>query len=129
MNLTKTRRIEITTFRRTTRISSDVPEVNLSEQSSQDQKVGPPSTDAVSARIEQLDVVDAVLSSIDDQRSPELSELIERLVVSDSDTRRAAQHDGRSRNGFYSKLRPLRLSLKNLKPIGSKSLTKGPKSQ
>jgi hypothetical protein len=129
MTLKKTRRIEITAFRRTTRISSDVPEFDLSEPFSREQNDELLSTDAGSPRIEQLDVVEVVLSSADDQRSPECPQLIEKQVVSGSDSRRTAEHRGRSRNGFYSQLRSFGLSVKNLKPIGSKSLTKEHKSQ
>ena len=111
----KTRRIEITAFRRTTRISRGAPETELCEESSQNQTDGLPSIDDGSAKIEPLDVVEAVLSSVDDPCSLEFPQLIEDLVVSAGDASRAAQQVGRSRNGFYSKLRSFGLSVKNSK--------------
>ena len=111
----KTRRIEITAFRRTTRLSRGTPQIELSEEFSQNQTDGLRSTDDCPARIEQLDLVEAILSSVDDGRSPEMPQLIEALAVSDGAAARAAQEVGLSRNRFYSKLRSLELSVKNLK--------------
>ncbi len=128
MTLRKTRRIEITAFRRTTRIYSETPEIKVSEEFSQNQTEGLPSIDDRPARIEPLDVFEAALSSVDDPCSPEFPQLIEGLVVSAGDVARAPQQGGWSRNRFYSKLRSLRLSVKNLKPIRIESVTKEHKS-
>lgn len=111
----KTRRIEITAFRRTTRISGDGPEVKLGKEFSQNETDGLRLPDDGSAGVEQLDLIEAILSSVDDARSPELPRSIEALVVSDGDAALAARRVGLSRNRFYSKLRSLGLSVKNPK--------------
>jgi hypothetical protein len=67
------------------------------------------------ARIEPLDVFEAVLLSVDDPCSSEFPQLIEELAVSAGYVARAVQQGVWSRNRFYSKLRSLRLSVKNLK--------------
>ena len=115
MTLKKTRRIEITAFRRTTRISSETPEIKVSEEFSQNQTDGVPSIDDDPARIEPLDVFEGALSSVGDPGSSEFPRLIEGLVVSAGDVARAAQQGGWSSNRIYSKLRSLRLSMKNLR--------------
>lgn len=111
----KTRRKEITAFRRTTGVSRDSGEKNISEEFSQNRAAGLSSTDDGAASIEPLDVFEAVLSSVDDPCSSQFPQSNEDLVVSVGDAGRAAQQVGRSRKGFYSKLRALRLSVKNSK--------------
>ena len=109
----KTRRIEITAFRRTTTVYVDRYGARSSNQS-------PPRVDVTnsseerSAQFIDTDLLEAMLSS-DDARSRELTKLIEALVISDGDSARAAQQVGLSRNRFYSKLRSLGLSIRNLK--------------
>ena len=126
MTLKKTRRIEITAFRRTTSFSRDALQIKLTKEFSPDCLT---STDDGSARIEQFDLIETVLSSVDNPGSPELPQFSEKLVVSPGDAAHAAHEVGCSRNGFYSKLRSLGLSVKNLNPIRAESVTKAHKSQ
>ena len=129
MTSKKTRRIEITAFRQTTRISRHAQQIKLSMEFSPDQTDCLTSTDDGPARIEQFDVIETVLSSVDDPGLPELPRFVEQLVVSVGDIARAAQRVGWGRNGFYSKLRSLGLSVKNLKSIRGESVTKAHRSQ
>ena len=110
----KTRRIEITAFRRTTTLSADEPDARLTERVPESQNGELSFADDCSARGEQVDVVEAILSSADNVRSPELTRLIEALVVSNGDGSPAAQQVGFSRKRFYAKLRTLGFSIKNL---------------
>ncbi|HXI92500.1 MAG TPA: hypothetical protein VNO24_21025 [Blastocatellia bacterium] len=116
----KTRRIEITAFRRTTRISSETPEIKVSEEFSQNQTHGLPSTDDDPARIESLDVFEGPLSLVGDPGSSEFPQLIEELVVGAGDVACAAQQRGWRSNRIYSKLRSLRHSMKNLRANGNR---------
>lgn len=110
----KRRRIEITAFRRTMTILADEPDSRFDKQSPAQVNATQPSDDR-SAQFDETDVAEAILSTINDALSPELTRLIEALVVNNGDSLRAAEQVGLSRKGFYSKLRSLGLSIKHLK--------------
>lgn len=112
-SLKKTRRIEITAFRRTTRVFADGSDVRAGDQPAPSIDVTS-SSEERSAQFIDTDLLEAILSS-DDARSRELTKLIEALVISGGDSARAAQQVGLSRNRFYSKLRSLGLSIRNLR--------------
>jgi DNA-binding NtrC family response regulator len=110
----KTRRIEITAIRRTTTFSVDAPDARPTDQPLHKGDGTHPWNDG-SPRFLETDLARAILSSADVNWSPELTNLIDALVISDGDSARAASRLGLSRSRFYSKLRSLGLSIKNLR--------------
>lgn len=110
----KTRRIEITAFRRTTRVSVDEVNAGSSNQPAPQVDVTQ-STDEASVRIVETDSAGAILSSVDDVASHELAHLIGALVESNRDSAPAAQEVGLSRSRPYSMLRSLGVQIKRLK--------------
>ena len=121
--LKKTRRIEITAFRRTI-ISGDGPDGERSNGLPQSQADRLRSIEGHPAQFEQSDLVEAILSTSHDASSSEWTHMIEALVASKGDGSPAAQTLEVGRSRFYSKLRSLGLSVKNLRTnlnrIGSK---------
>ncbi len=95
-------------------ILADEPDSRFDKQSPAQVNATQPSDDR-SAQFDETDVAEAILSTINDALSPELTRLIEALVVNNGDSLRAAEQVGLSRKGFYSKLRSLGLSIKHLK--------------
>lgn len=87
-NLRKTRRIEITAFRRTTTLyagepdeTADEPDAGLTERLPETQNRGPNSADDCSAQGKQIDLAQTILSAADSVSSPELTRLIAALVI------------------------------------------------
>ena len=91
VSLKRTLRIEIAAFRRTITVSGGEPDARGSERVPQGQDGGPHAADDYSAEDKQIDVVQAIRSSADNVRAPELTRLIEALVVSKGDGSHAAQ--------------------------------------
>ena len=116
-SLKKKRRIEITAFRRTVTISAGPPAATPGKEAPQCLDSKPCPADDPLAQLKQADLVEAILSSIDDGRSPELEHLIEALVVSNGDSARAAEQVGLSRTRFYSKLRSLGVPVIRLRKL------------
>lgn len=110
----KTRRIEVTAFTRKTTVFVGEAEVKLSDQPPRQIDVTR-SSDERSARFLETDLVEAIFSSADVEASPKLTGLIEALVISNGKSAGAAGQLGLSHSRFYSKLRSLDLSIRNLK--------------
>ncbi len=109
----RTRRVEITAFRWTTTASAAEPDAGFSNQRSSQVDVKNSSVHRLSQFIE-TDLAGALIVSVDDARSSELTQLIDALLVRNDDTPRA-QQVWMSRNRSYSKLRMLGLPLRQLK--------------
>jgi DNA-binding NtrC family response regulator len=111
--LKKTRRIEITAFRRQVTIySGDEHRIDANDPS--------PSRDESRPNIDAADRLTIDLgerrdASLDDARAGELVLLAEALIESEGKTSVAAQKLGVNRSSFYSKLRSLGLSITNVK--------------
>jgi transcriptional regulator of acetoin/glycerol metabolism len=111
--LKRTRRIEITAFRRQVTIySGDEYRINANDPS--------PSRDESRPNIEAndrrtIDLGEGCDATLDAARAGELSLLTEALIESEGNTSVAARRLGFSRGSFYSQLRKLGLSLRQLK--------------
>ena len=103
----RTLRIEIAAFRRTITVSGGEPDARSSERVPKGQDGDLNSADAGSVEDKQIDVVQAIRSSADNVRPPELTRLIEALVVSKGDGSHAAQQVRFRRNSVF---RPWTLS-------------------
>ena len=90
-SLKKTRRIEITAFRRTTTTFGNEPDAGISGETGRSRNDGLRAGEHCSGLAEETDLVAAILSSADSAHSPELSRSIEALVVSKGDGSHAAQ--------------------------------------
>jgi hypothetical protein len=112
--LKKKRRIEITAFRRTTTLAASEPDPRLSERVLEGQSADLNFADDWSAPDKQIDVAQATPLAADSVPSPELTGLIEALVVSNGDRPLALQQVGLSRKGRYYRLRSSSSSFKNL---------------
>ena len=100
------RRIEITFYRRSTKVLYGQPEKGANNWApvkiERLEQIG-----ARSPEVGELDHVETQLSTVDIPCSPELTLLIQALVKSDAHTTRALRHPGLSFSNFISKLRGL----------------------
>jgi transcriptional regulator with GAF, ATPase, and Fis domain len=110
--LKKTRRIEITAFRRQVTIySADEHCVDANDLlPSRDESR--PNIDAADRLT--IDLGERRDASLDDARAGELASLVEALLESGGKTSVAARRLSLSQSGFHSKLRSLGLSMRNL---------------
>jgi hypothetical protein len=95
-------------------VAGDGPDARSSEEAARGQNDGLCSIDDCLAQGEQDDLVEAILRSIDNVRSPELRRFINGLVVRTGDSSLAAQQVGLSPRPFYLKVRTLGRSIKDL---------------
>jgi hypothetical protein len=118
-SLKKKRRIEITAFRRTVTVAAGGPgaEAPPRPRGPQGLDSGPRSADDPPAHLNQADLVEAVLSTIDAGRSPELEHLIETLIVSDGGGEPAAEQTGLEPNRDYSMLCSLGVPVVRLREL------------
>jgi hypothetical protein len=78
--LKKKRRIEITAFRRTVTIAGREPAVSQEKEAPQTLDCGPRPADDSQAQRQQADLVEAVLSHLGDEPSPDLEHLIDAVA-------------------------------------------------
>ena len=109
----KTRRIEITAFRRQVTIYSGDEHCVDATDPSPSRDESRPNIDAADRLT--IDLGERRDASLDDARAGELASLVEALLESGGKTSVAARHLGLSRSTFYSKLRSLGLSITNVK--------------
>jgi hypothetical protein len=106
-SLKKTRRIEITAFRRTVTVSARGPTAGPGEAA--DHRLGstPCSEDRTPPHLRQADLVDAVLASIVDTRTPVAEHVIEAMMGSNADSAHNAEQTALAPNKVCSLLRSL----------------------
>jgi transcriptional regulator of acetoin/glycerol metabolism len=109
----KRRRIEITAFRRQVTLDVGVQDrTNSDDLSSHREKA---LNDATTTRLTKIDFTASQPAVADVLRSGELASLVKALLESEGNTSVAARRLGLSRISFYSQLRKLGLSLRQLK--------------
>jgi transcriptional regulator of acetoin/glycerol metabolism len=111
--LRKRRRIEITAFRRQVTVYAGVQDRTRSDDPSSHREK--PLNDAGTTRRTKTDFAASQLPVVDVARSGELASLVKALLESEGNTSVAARRLGLSRSSFYSQLRKLGLSLRQLK--------------